>query len=55
MKPGQTTDDGMFTLHEVECLATCGMGPAMQVDDAIYEDITPDKVAGIIEELRKKG
>ena len=55
IKSKETTSDGMFTLHEVECLATCGMGPAMQVDDVIYEDITPEKVPEIIAELKKKG
>lgn len=55
IKARETTEDGMFTLHEVECLATCGMGPAMQVDDVIYEDLTPEKVREIIAELKKKG
>jgi len=51
----QTTPDGLFTLHEVECLATCGMGPALQVADRIYEGVTPEKVPEIIKELREKG
>ncbi len=55
IKVKQTTEDGMFTLHEVECLATCGMGPAMQVGEVIYEELTPEKVPAIIAELRKKG
>jgi NADH-quinone oxidoreductase subunit E len=55
IEAGETTKDGMFTLHEVECLATCGMGPAMQVGDTIYESITPEKVPEIIAELKKKG
>ena len=53
IKPGQTTKDKLFTLSEVECLATCGMGPAMQVGDKIYEHLTPEKVKEIISELRK--
>lgn len=49
---GETTPDGLFTLSEVECLATCGMGPAMKVGDTIYEELTPEKVNEIILELR---
>jgi NADH-quinone oxidoreductase subunit E len=55
IEAGRTTKDGMFTLTEVECLATCGMGPAMQVGDRIYEGITPGKVSEIIRELKEKG
>jgi NADH-quinone oxidoreductase E subunit len=55
IKAGETTSDGMFTLHEVECLATCGMGPALQVGDRIFESITPEKVPEIIKELKEKG
>src|SRR5438445_1935446 len=33
IKPGQTTPDGLFTLSLVECLASCGTGPMMQVND----------------------
>lgn len=55
IKAGKTTKDGTFTLHEVECLATCGMGPAMQVGDRIYEGITPEQVPEIIKELKEEG
>ena len=53
IKAGETTGDGLFTLSEVECLATCGMGPAMQVGDTIYEHLTPEKARDIIYELKK--
>jgi NADH-quinone oxidoreductase subunit E len=53
IKAGETTGDRLFTLSEVECLATCGMGPAMRVGDRIYEHLTPGKVKEIIRELRK--
>lgn len=55
IKVGETTPDGTFTLHEIECVATCGMGPAMQVGDKIYEGITPENVAQIIAELKGEG
>ena len=36
---GETTPDGMFSLHEVECLGACVNAPMMQVDDDYYEDL----------------
>jgi NADH-quinone oxidoreductase subunit E len=36
---GETTDDGLFTLLEVECLGACVNAPMMQVGDAYYEDL----------------
>ncbi|OGQ80574.1 MAG: hypothetical protein A3F90_02010 [Deltaproteobacteria bacterium RIFCSPLOWO2_12_FULL_60_19] len=49
---GETTADGRFTLSEVECLASCGSGPMMQVNDDYYEDLTEEKVDKILERLK---
>ncbi|MEX0805958.1 MAG: NADH-quinone oxidoreductase subunit NuoE [Candidatus Binatia bacterium] len=49
---GQTTTDGRFTLSEVECLASCGTAPMMQVDDDYYETLTEEKVTQILESLK---
>jgi NADH-quinone oxidoreductase subunit E len=51
IEPGQTTPDGRFTLSEVECLASCGTAPMMQVNDDYYENLTPDRVKEILEKL----
>ena len=50
--PGETTADRRFTLSEVECLASCGTAPMMQVDDAYYEDLTPTKIDEILASLK---
>ena len=50
----QTTLDGMFSLEEVECLGACCGAPAMQVNYDYYENLTPEKVDELIEELKKK-
>ena len=52
IEPGETTSDGLFTLKEVECLGSCGTGPAMQVNTVYYEHLTPGKVDKILEDLR---
>ena len=49
---GETTPDGRFTLSEVECLASCGSGPMMQVNDDYYEDLTEEKVEEILKSLK---
>ena len=50
----QTTLDGMFSLEEVECLGACCGAPAMQVNYDYCENLTPEKVDELIEELKKK-
>ena len=51
IKPGETTEDGKFTLKEVECLAACCGAPMMQVDDAYHENLTPDRVDEILDAM----
>ena len=52
IKEGQTTADGKFTLATVECLASCGTAPMMQINRTYYENLTPEKVDQILEELK---
>lgn len=49
----EVTEDGMFSLEEVECIGACTGAPAMQVNYDFYEDLTPLKFDRIIEELDK--
>ena len=52
IEPGQTTPDGRFTLTEVECLASCGTAPMMQVNDDFYENLTEAKIGEILDALK---
>ena len=55
LKPGQdTTDDGLFTLECVSCLGACGLAPVMVMDETVHGQITADKAAQIIDEVRKQ-
>lgn len=54
IEPGETTDDGMFTLQEVECLASCGTGPMMQCNLKFYEHLTPERIDALLDELRER-
>ncbi len=49
---GETTDDGQFTLIEIECLGSCGTAPAMLVDEKLHENVKPDQVAGLIDHAK---
>ena len=51
VKAGETTADGKFTLITVECLASCGPAPAMQVGDTYHEELSEAKIDGILERL----
>lgn len=54
IRPGQTTDDGLFTLKTVECLGACGYAPMMQLGDNYREHLTKQKVDQMIDECRHK-
>jgi NADH-quinone oxidoreductase subunit E len=50
---GQTSEDGLFSLTEVECLGACVNAPVLQVDDDYYEDLDYDRTVALIEALRR--
>ena len=47
--PGETTEDGKFTVTMVECLGSCGTAPMMQIGFDYHEDLTIEKVDRILE------
>ena len=51
--PGETTDDGMFTFSEVECLGACANAPMVQINDDYYEDLTPETTKSILTALKE--
>ena len=51
MVKGKTTDDGLFTLNEVECLGACANAPMVQINDDNYEDLTAKSMAEILDAL----
>ncbi|WP_368414551.1 NAD(P)H-dependent oxidoreductase subunit E [Falsiroseomonas sp.] len=53
VKVGQTSEDGLFTLTEVECLGACVNAPVLQVDDDYYEDLDYDRTVALIEALKR--
>ena len=51
---GETSKDGLFTLQLAECLGSCGTAPMMMVNDRYYENLTNEKVTGLIEGWKKE-
>ena len=49
---GATSQDGVFTLSEVECLGACVNAPVVQVNDDYYEDLSPQSIEEILQLLR---
>jgi NADH-quinone oxidoreductase subunit E len=50
--PGETTEDGAFTLRAIECAGGCGRAPVVVVDHRYHEPLRPEDVPGIVEEIR---
>jgi NADH-quinone oxidoreductase subunit E len=50
---GATTPDKLFTLEMTSCLGVCGVAPAMMVNDRVYGNLTPERIAEIVASLRR--
>ncbi len=48
----EVSEDGLFSVIEVECLGACANAPMVQINDHYYEDLTPERMAEIIDQLR---
>lgn len=50
---GETSEDGLFTLSEVECLGACSNAPILQVDNDFFEDLDGPRTEALIEALKR--
>ena len=50
---GENSEDGVFTMTEVECVGACVNAPVLQVDDDFYEDMDAEKVMHLLAALRR--
>ena len=55
IEPGQTTEDGLFTLDALRCIGACALAPAVRINDRVYPQMKVTDVDRILEELREKG
>ena len=52
--PGETTEDGMFTLDALRCIGACGIAPAVSINGKVYPKVEVSAIAKIIEDLRNQ-
>lgn len=52
LEPGQTTEDGLFSLNTLRCVGACGLAPVAMVGDRVYGRLTPADVKTIVAEYR---
>jgi NADH-quinone oxidoreductase subunit E len=50
-----TTQDGLFSLEEVECIGACSWAPAAQVNYDFHENLTAGKMDSLLDEYKRKG
>ncbi|MDR1882556.1 MAG: NAD(P)H-dependent oxidoreductase subunit E [Prevotella sp.] len=53
VRQGEITPDGMFGVVGVECLGACGYGPALQLGDNYYENLSEEKIDTLIEDCKQ--
>ena len=52
--PIAVSSDGLWSIEAVECLAHCGFGPNVMVNDTLHSQVTPEKMDEILEEYRRR-
>ena len=52
IKPGQTTEDGLFTLDTLRCIGACSIAPAISINGKVYPRMEANKVIPLVNEYR---
>ena len=52
IEPGETTEDGLFSVEMVNCLGSCALAPVMLVDGTYHNKLKLEDVSGIVEHYR---
>lgn len=52
--PGETTDDGLFTIDALRCIGACGIAPAVTINGTVYPKMEVSQVPEVIESYRSK-
>jgi NADH:ubiquinone oxidoreductase subunit E len=54
VKPGEVTEDGLFSLEHVNCLGACALGPIITENDNSHHHVTPAKLRKLLDKLRSE-
>jgi NADH-quinone oxidoreductase subunit E len=49
IQPGDTTQDGKFSLHQVRCLGCCALAPVVKVNSDVYAAVSQNQISSILE------
>lgn len=53
VRMGETTPDGKITVKRMECLASCGTAPSIQVDGVYHHQVTTEKLDALLDALQR--
>jgi NADH:ubiquinone oxidoreductase subunit E len=53
IKPGQTTEDGIFTLIQSSCFGACDIAPAIKIGEKVFGNLTSEKLSEIVDSYRE--
>lgn len=53
IEPGETSEDGLFSVEVVNCLGACALAPVLAIDDKYYGNMTKEKVKSIIDQYKE--
>ena len=52
VEPGETTEDGLFTIEHVNCLGACALGPVVTDNESCHHHVSPSKLRKLIKSIR---
>ena len=55
IKPGETTEDGLFTIDALRCIGACGIAPAVTINGKVYPKMSVNEVGKVIDYYRSLG
>ena len=55
INPGQTSEDGLFTLDALRCIGACGIAPALTINGKVYPKVSVADVQKIVDEYKSLG
>ena len=54
IKPGETTDDGLFTIEQVNCVGACALAPVVTENETYHHHMTPGKLRKLIKSIKNR-
>jgi NADH-quinone oxidoreductase subunit E/NADP-reducing hydrogenase subunit HndA len=55
IKPGETSEDGLFTLDALRCIGACGIAPAVQINGTVYPKMSVEQIKPLIDNYKNGG